>query len=116
MGSAFGFRCAALAMIPSIGAMGAVTPRRKQTRRTDLKDLKTILRLSFEQGLSVRAVAERLKLSKTTVSTICCGRGRPALRVGRYRPATRATRRWSVRSSAVWVARLRIWSGRTGRA
>ncbi len=44
-------------------------PRRKQTRRTDLKDLRTILRLTYEQGLSVRAVAERLKLSKTTVST-----------------------------------------------
>lgn len=44
-------------------------PRRKQTRRTDVKDMRSILRLTYEQGLSVRAVSERLKLSKTTVST-----------------------------------------------
>jgi transposase len=44
-------------------------PRRKQPRRTDLRDLNSILRLTYEQGLSVRAVAERLKLSKTTVAT-----------------------------------------------
>jgi len=44
-------------------------PRRKQARHTNVKDLTTILRLTFEQGLSVRAVSERLKLSKTTVST-----------------------------------------------
>jgi transposase len=44
-------------------------PRRKQPRRTTVKDLKTILRLTYEQGLSVRDVAERLKISKTSVST-----------------------------------------------
>jgi transposase len=44
-------------------------PRRKQARRADVKDLRSILRLSYEQGLSVRAVSERLQLSKTTVST-----------------------------------------------
>jgi len=44
-------------------------PRRKQTRRTDVKDMRSILRLTYEQGLSVRAVSERLKLSKITVST-----------------------------------------------
>jgi transposase len=44
-------------------------PRRKQARRTDVKDMRSILRLTYEQGLSVRAVSERLKLSKTTVST-----------------------------------------------
>jgi DNA-binding transcriptional regulator LsrR (DeoR family) len=44
-------------------------PRRKQARRADVKDLRSILRLGYEQGLSVRAVSERLQLSKTTVST-----------------------------------------------
>ncbi|MDH4261253.1 MAG: IS21 family transposase [Gammaproteobacteria bacterium] len=44
-------------------------PRRKQVRRTTVKDIRSILRLTFEQGLSVRAVSERLKISKTSVST-----------------------------------------------
>ncbi len=44
-------------------------PRRKQVRRTDVKDMRSILRLTYGQGLSVRGVSERLKLSKTTVST-----------------------------------------------
>jgi transposase len=44
-------------------------PRRKQTRRTTVKDIRTILRLTCAQGLSVREVADRLKVSKTTVST-----------------------------------------------
>src|SRR5690606_3204588 len=49
--------------------MGGKMPRRKQARRTDVKDMRSILRLTYGQGLSVRAVSERLKLSKTTVST-----------------------------------------------
>ncbi len=44
-------------------------PRRKQARRTTVKDIRSILRLTYEQGLSVRAVSERLKISKTSVST-----------------------------------------------
>ncbi len=44
-------------------------PRRKQTRRTTVRDARTILRLTHDQGLSAREVAERLKVSKTTVST-----------------------------------------------
>ncbi|MFZ2996050.1 IS21 family transposase [Sphingobium sp.] len=44
-------------------------PRRKQARRTNVKDMRSILRLTYGQGLSVRAVSERLKLSKTTVAT-----------------------------------------------
>lgn len=44
-------------------------PRRKQARRTSVKDIRTILRLTHEHGLSVRAVSERLKISKTSVST-----------------------------------------------
>ncbi len=44
-------------------------PRRKQARRTTVRDIRAILRLSHEQGLSVREVSERLKISKTTVST-----------------------------------------------
>lgn len=44
-------------------------PRRKQTKRTTVKDLRTILRLTHEHGLSVRAVSERLGISKTSVAT-----------------------------------------------
>ena len=44
-------------------------PRRKQAKQTTLKDFRSILRLTYEQGLSVRAVSEVLKISKTTVST-----------------------------------------------
>ena len=44
-------------------------PRRKQARRITVKDIRAILRLTHEQGLSVRAVSERLKMSKTTVAT-----------------------------------------------
>lgn len=44
-------------------------PGRKQARRTSVKDIRTILRLTYEHGLSVRAVSERLKISKTSVST-----------------------------------------------
>ncbi|MBD1549751.1 IS21 family transposase [Roseibium aggregatum] len=44
-------------------------PRRKQPRRMTVQDIRTILRLTHEQGLSVREVGLRLKLSKTTVAT-----------------------------------------------
>lgn len=44
-------------------------PRLKQARRTTVQDIRTILRLTHEQGLSVREVGLRLKLSKTTVAT-----------------------------------------------
>ncbi|WP_156915384.1 helix-turn-helix domain-containing protein, partial [Rhizobium sullae] len=43
--------------------------RRKQARLTSVKDIRSILRLTHEQGLSVRAISERLKISKTTIST-----------------------------------------------
>ncbi|MFX6499030.1 sigma factor-like helix-turn-helix DNA-binding protein, partial [Acinetobacter baumannii] len=43
--------------------------RRKQPRRADMKDIRSILRLTHESGLSVREVSERLGLSKSTVST-----------------------------------------------
>lgn len=43
--------------------------RRKQVRLTDVKDIRSILRLTHEQGLWVRAISERLKISKTTIST-----------------------------------------------
>ncbi len=33
-----------------------------------MKDIRSILRLTFDQGLSVREVSKRLKISKTTVS------------------------------------------------
>ena len=44
-------------------------PRRKQPRRMTVQDIRTILRLTHEQRLSVREVGLRLKLSKTTVAT-----------------------------------------------
>lgn len=44
-------------------------PRRKQAKRTTVRDVRTILRLTHEQGLSVREISERLKIGKTTVST-----------------------------------------------
>lgn len=44
-------------------------PRRKQARRMTVKDIRSILRLTYEQGLSVREVSERLKIGKTSVST-----------------------------------------------
>ena len=34
-----------------------------------MQDIRTILRLTHEQGLSVREIGLRLKLSKTTVAT-----------------------------------------------
>ncbi len=43
-------------------------PRRKHTKRTTVKDIRLILRLTRE-GLSVRAISERLGLSKTSVAT-----------------------------------------------
>ncbi len=44
-------------------------PRRKQAKRTTVKDLRSILRLTYEHGLSVRGISERLQLSKTSVAT-----------------------------------------------
>jgi len=43
-------------------------PIRKQARRASVKDIRSILRLTYEQDLSVRAVSDRLKISKTCVS------------------------------------------------
>ena len=42
--------------------------RRKQSKRTTVKDIRTILRLT-QEGLSVREISDRLGLSKTTVAT-----------------------------------------------
>ena len=44
-------------------------PRRKQAKQTTVKDLRSILRLTHEHGLSVRAISERLQVSKTSVAT-----------------------------------------------
>ena len=44
-------------------------PRRKRAKRTTVKDLRSILRLTHEHGLSVRAISERLRISKTSVAT-----------------------------------------------
>jgi transposase len=44
-------------------------PRRKQAKRATVKDLRLILMLTYEQGLSVRAISERPQISKTSVAT-----------------------------------------------
>ncbi|SNY89891.1 Transposase [Cohaesibacter sp. ES.047] len=44
-------------------------PRRKQVRRTTVQDIREILRLTHDPGLSTREVSARMKLSKTTVAT-----------------------------------------------
>ncbi len=44
-------------------------PRPKQAKRTTVKDLRSILRLTYVQDLSVRAISERLQISKTSVAT-----------------------------------------------
>lgn len=44
-------------------------PRGKPARRISVKDIRSILRLTYEQGLTVRDVSERLKIGKTAVST-----------------------------------------------
>ena len=56
-------------MFPLKLRLRGAMPRRKQARRTTVKDLRSILRLSYEQGLSVRAISERLQISKTSVAT-----------------------------------------------
>ena len=43
-------------------------PGRKRTKRATVKDIRSILRLT-QEGLSARAISERLGLSKTTVAT-----------------------------------------------
>ena len=53
--------------VPSIAGRGM--PGRKRTKRTTVKDVRAILRLSHVQGLSMREVAARLKLSRETIST-----------------------------------------------
>ena len=44
--------------------------RQKQTRRTTVKDVRAILRLTCAQGPSVREVADRLNVSKSGFETI----------------------------------------------
>src|SRR3546814_19018209 len=61
--------CAGLALCSFIMGMGGKMPRRKQARRTNVKDMRSIPRLPYGQELSVRAVSERLKLGTPTVST-----------------------------------------------
>lgn len=64
-------------------------PRRKRARHTDVKDIRSILRLTFEQELSIRAVSERLKISKTSVSTYLLRAREAGLRSGRFHRAWR---------------------------
>ena len=46
-------------------------PKRKRTREVTVKDVRTILRLSCAEGLSVREIADRLRIGKSSVSGIC---------------------------------------------
>lgn len=62
-------------------------PRRKQARHTGVKDIRSILRLTFDQELSIRAVSERLKMSKTSVSTYLLRAREAGLQHGRFHPA-----------------------------
>ena len=43
-------------------------PKRKRTREVTVKDVRTILRLSCAEGLSVREIADRLRIGKSSVS------------------------------------------------
>src|SRR3546814_7044414 len=73
--------------------MGGKMPRRKQARRTNVKDMRSILRLTYGQELSVRAVSERLKLGKTTVSTYVLRAREAGLAACHCRRAMTITRR-----------------------
>src|SRR3546814_6440282 len=73
--------------------MGGKMPRRKQARRTNVKDMRSILRLTYGQELSVRAVSERLKLGKTTVSTYVLRASEAGLAACHCRRAMTMTRR-----------------------
>lgn len=58
-------------------------PRRKQARRTSVRD---ILRLTHKQGSPVGQVAEQLRFGKTSASTLSAGAGdglscRPCMRL-----------------------------------
>ena len=44
-------------------------PKRKRTREVTVKDVRTILRLSCAEGLSVREISDRLRFGKSSVST-----------------------------------------------
>ena len=48
-------------------------PRRKQARRMTVQDIRTILRLAHQQGLSVREIGLRLKLSNERSDKISGG-------------------------------------------
>src|SRR3546814_4563207 len=78
--------------------MGGKMPRRKQARRTNVKDMRSILRLTYGQELSVRAVSERLKLGKTTVSTYVLRAREAGLAACHCRRAMTMTRRLNGRS------------------
>ena len=75
-------------------------PRRKQLRRTDVKDIRSILRLTYEGGLSVREMSERLRLSKSTVSAyLLRARGAVLTAWPMHTPGTKTTRHLSASCS-----------------
>jgi len=62
------FGSAVLAVFSLTMELRGAMPGRKRTKRATVKDIRSILRLTRE-GLSARAISERLGLSKTMVAT-----------------------------------------------
>ena len=88
--------------------------RRKQTKRMTVQDIRTILRLTHEQGLSVREIGLRLKLSKTTVATYLLRTGKRVSTSGPCRPAATMMPRWKLRCSSGSGVRLAMFPNLTG--
>ena len=83
-------------------------PRRKQARQTTVRDIRTILRLTHEQGLSVREVAERLKISKTSVSTYLLRAREAGLSCWPLPAGLTTMQCWNGVCSTEWAGRRRI--------
>lgn len=89
-------------------------PRRKQARHTSVKDIRSILRLTFEQELLVARRFGPLKISKTSVSTYLL-RAREALRFGRCHLGWMMTRYWNSGYFVGWDGRHARPMSRAGR-
>ena len=104
-----------LAIRPSVLSEDMM-PRGKQARHTSVKDIRSILRLTFEQELPIRAVSDRLKMSKTSVSTYLLGHVKRVLQQsGRFHQVWTMTRFWSNGCSAGWDDLRVILMSRIGR-
>jgi hypothetical protein len=75
-----------------------------QRTSATVKDIRTILRLTHEHGLSVRAISDRLRISKTTIATyLLRARGR---RVSHVITGTRSVRAVESKPQTGWY---RLW-------